>query len=402
MAYAEGLQDAAGADHVVFLGETTVPAGGWIAGGSESENNRVYLADNSLNLVFGDYAIITVKKTDLPAEQVHPRLYQWFEAGNCIFSWYSDAVSATLVPHPGTLPPAFAEAGETCLQMTFPEGNSGWFGQYIFHSYDEGEGQWYGQLIPGAHYRASVWLRQEGLPGGAVRFVINGPYELAQQTPWTVTGEWQQYTYDFVGPDYPTGGPHAGLGFEVTGPGTVWFDNFQVYHYDAAHNFAPFTPNRVSFDEMMAALPLTGAKPAIRFYPTSYAGHGAFPGPHLRCADTLRLNRPRQFGGRSTSEQHRGREYRYLVGFTGYGALRCGRTGDRPGDGRRRGRHAAGNGISLRVRGQCPRRGVHAHRQYRGAGRGHPRPAGRDDHPPDKLSLRAGRADHTDGAAGDR
>ncbi len=274
LAYAEGMQDATGADHVIFLGETTVPAGGWIAEGSESENNRVYLTDSFPDLAFGDYAIIIVKKTELPAEQVHPRLYEWFESGNRTFSWYQDTVSATLVPHPGTIPAEFTDPGETCLQMTFPEGNSGWFGQYIFHSYDQGEGQWYGQLVPGAHYRASVWLRQEGLPNGQVRFVINGPYSaLAQQTPWTVTGEWRQYTYDFVAPDYPTGGSHAGLGFELTGPGTVWFDNFLVYQYDAAHNFAPFTPNRVSFDELMAAMPLTGAKPAVRFYPTSYAGH---------------------------------------------------------------------------------------------------------------------------------
>lgn len=51
------LGDVSGADHVVFLGETTVPTGGWIAEGSAiTATNRVSLTNTSLQLAYGDYA----------------------------------------------------------------------------------------------------------------------------------------------------------------------------------------------------------------------------------------------------------------------------------------------------------------------------------------------------------
>lgn len=267
------LSDVRGADHVVFLDESSVPDGGWIAEGSSGAVNRVYLDGLDRSLAYGDYAMITVTKTRLPAGQVNPRLYPWFVDHNNIF-WMPEGVSAELVPHPGVLPSQFSEPGDTCLRAILPAGTGGWFGQYIFHALDDGEGQWYSQLVPGATYRAVVWLRQEGISKGAVRFMVNGPYEaLSQPTPWQVSGDWQQYSYDFVGPDYPSQGGHAGMGLEIYGPGTVWIDNFVVYRTGTGQEDAPFGPNPLSFDELMAALPPAGPKPAVRFYSTTYPGH---------------------------------------------------------------------------------------------------------------------------------
>jgi len=45
------LNDPTGADHVVFLGETTVPAGGWVSEGSSAGSvNRVHFADTDIGL----------------------------------------------------------------------------------------------------------------------------------------------------------------------------------------------------------------------------------------------------------------------------------------------------------------------------------------------------------------
>lgn len=266
------LQDVSGADHVIFLGETLVPDGGWVADGSEGTVNRVYLADDTVQLAYGDHAIITVIKTQLSADDVHPRLLEWFREDASLLT-VPGGVTATLVTHPGTIPPEFTEPGDTCLELLItPEHEGDRFVQYLFHGYDDSEGQWYSQLEPGAAYRASVWLRQEGLASGAVRFVGVGPYgSLSQTTPWTVSGEWQEYTFDFTGPAYPDPTQwHGGFGLEIAEPGTVWLDNFVVYRNDAAHGFAPFTPHRLSVDEMLAAMPEVGHKPAIRFYPLSY------------------------------------------------------------------------------------------------------------------------------------
>jgi hypothetical protein len=275
LSYAGGsdLNDSSAADHVVFLGETRVPAGGWVAqGASAGAVNRVSLEDASLQLAYGDYALLTVTKTRLLQSEVNPRLHPWFVDQANLF-WLPDGAAAELVPHPGALPPEFTGPGETCLQVTLPAGG-GWIGQYLFHAYDQGEGQWYSQLEPGAPYRLSVWLRQAGLPGGAVSFQANGPYaSLSQPAPWTVTGEWQRYTYDFTGPPYPQQPGHAGLGLAAAGPGTLWIDNFIVYRSDAVQDFAPFTPHHLALDELLAALPSTGPKPAVRFYPTTYPTH---------------------------------------------------------------------------------------------------------------------------------
>ncbi|HED53029.1 MAG TPA: hypothetical protein ENJ00_02355 [Phycisphaerales bacterium] len=277
LSYAGGtdLSDATGADHVVFLGETTVPAGGWVAEGeAPSDTNRVSLADTSLQLAYGDYAIFTVKKTKILQSEVDPRLHQFFEPEVGILSVPAGA-AADLVTHPGTIPPGFTDPGETCLKIT-ATGPGAFAGQTLFHGIDSGEGLWYSQLEPGASYRAEVWLRQEGLANqGAVWFGADGPYaSLTQQTPWTVTGQWQKFTYDFTGPAYPDASQaHAAIGLAFDGPGTLWIDNFVVYRDDAAHGFKPFTPNRLAFDEFMAAMPATGPKPAIRFFNETYFGH---------------------------------------------------------------------------------------------------------------------------------
>ncbi len=282
LAFAGGLQDETGADHVVFLGETTVPMpsaqlplGGWITEGSDGAINRVYLDSTTLGLVYGDYAFIVVTKRRLTADEVHPRLLEWFNPNVGILR-VPDEWDAELVDHPGTIPPAFTEPGETCQRLIAADSATRWIGQYIFHPYDDGEGQWYSQLEPGASYRAQVWMRQEDLTGDHVRFVSNGPYSaISQSTPWTVTSEWQLFTYDFSGPPYPTGSGHQYFGLEFAGPGTLWMDNFVVFRNDATHGFSPFTPQTVSFDEYLASSPATGPKPAMRFYPVNYPGHSS-------------------------------------------------------------------------------------------------------------------------------
>jgi hypothetical protein len=271
------LNDPAGAHHVVFLGETTVPAGGWVSEGSSAGSvNRVHFADTDIGLAYGDHAIITVTKKRLLASEVNSRLHEWFSEDVGILGNIGGTdPDMELVSHPGTLPSTFTEPGDTCLRVQVPASGAR-LGQYLFHGYDDGEGEWYSQLKPGATYRAEIWMRQENIPNGQVRFLATGPYEsLTQSTPWVVTGEWKKYTYTFTGPTYPNpSNGHAAFGIEIpSGAGTVWMDNFLVYRYDADHNYTPFTPKKEFFSELRASMPASGSKPAVRFYTTTYAGH---------------------------------------------------------------------------------------------------------------------------------
>lgn len=270
------LGDVTGAARGVFLTETTVPTGGWIAEGTGGQTNRVYVEDTATAFAYGDYAIITVTRLSLTEDDVHPRLLEWFNPNPNYLSPWDGNGSAQLVPHTGDLPPDFTEPGQSALQLTAGEGGA-WFGQYLFHAYDEGEGQFYSQLEPGAAYRAEVWLRQEGLADGQVRFLVGGAYAgTVEVAPWQVTETWQRFTVDFTGPPYPAPGSwHGALGLEVGSAGTLWVDNFVVYRNDAEHDFRPFTPNRLALDALLDSLPATGPKPAIRFYAITYHSHAS-------------------------------------------------------------------------------------------------------------------------------
>jgi hypothetical protein len=282
------MDDAAGADHVVFLGASTIPLpsvefpdGGYIAnddrdGDTGNDLARVYIAAKDLGLRFGDYAYIKLKTDYIGPETSPPDLREnWTGDHPYLTATNGGAWSGALVTHPAPVPAAFDDGGDTCLRATFPNTGVIRLGQYVYHRYDDSEGQWYSQLTPGARYRVSVWLRQEGLgDGGRVRFVFAGSQTYAgvnQTEPWTVTDQWQQFTFDFTAPEYPDDYQwHTSHNLEFTGPGQVWIDNFVLYRYDAAHEYRPFTPHTVSFDEMMASMPATGPKPAIRFYGTIF------------------------------------------------------------------------------------------------------------------------------------
>lgn len=273
------MSDITGADHVILLGEATIPYpsaelpnGGW-----DSENNRVYIDRSDLGLRFGDYVIITIKTTVLTAEMSHDRLSQWFNP-NAGFHFAPSEWNRKLVEHDyGTLPQAFVDddPGETCLEVEATTSDTKAFGNWLFHDYDYGEGLWYSQLHPGAPYKVDVWLRQEGIPSGEVRFTMGQSYSSENQsTPWMVTGTWQKYSYEFTGPAWPVGDRyHPSLELTFTGPGKLYVDNFIVYRNDADHEFRPFTPGKVAFDELMDWVSPVGKKPTIRFYNSSYATH---------------------------------------------------------------------------------------------------------------------------------
>jgi len=283
---AEGdFNDIAGAHHVVFLGEATIPRpsakfpnGGYIVnddrdGDTNNNMKRVYLDQSGLGLQFGDYAYMRLKTNYIGPETSPPDLRQDYQGDHPFFFFHAhEPWTGRIVPHPTPVPPEFDDRGETCLRVDIPRDGPIPLQQYVYYKFDDSkEAQWYSQLHPGTSYRVEVWLRQEGLGNaGKARFVFlnSETYAAASQRDyWTVTGNWQKFSYDFIAPEYPTTlTGHISHALEFTGPGKVWMDNFVLYRHDAKHEFRPFTPHEISFDEMMASMPTTGKKPAMRFY----------------------------------------------------------------------------------------------------------------------------------------
>ncbi len=276
-----------GAHHVVFVGQATIPGpsdkfpeGGYIVnddrdGKADNNMKRVSLDRSQLGLRFGDYAYMKLKTNFIGPETSPPDLRQHYYGDRPFFSGAADAWTGQIVPHPTPVPSNFHRRGETCLKVDVTRQGTIALEQFVYYKHDDKEGQWYSQLHPKAKYRVEVWMRQKGLADdGKARFVFRncGSYAaVSQQDHWTVTGDWRRFNYDFVAPDYPTEHhAHISHALEFTGPGTVWIDNFVLFRYDAKHEFRPFTPHTISFDELMATMPGTGKKPALRFYGTIF------------------------------------------------------------------------------------------------------------------------------------
>lgn len=273
------MGDITGADHVVKLGEATIPMpGGSLPGGGwMPSEDRVYIDRDDLGLRYGDYAIITIKTVNLTAKMSNDRLSEWFNP-NVGYTFTPDGWKLQLAEHDhSSLPSEFVaeDPGETCLKVEMLTTDAGNLGSWLFHAYDYGEGQYYSQLHPGASYKVDVWLRQEGMSTGEVSFNMSGAYDSqSQSTPWTVTGEWRKYSYEFTGPPYPVGYKwHPHMALQASGSGTLYIDNFVVYRNDEEHEFKPFTPNSTTFREFMDWVSPTGKKPTIRFYNSSYKTH---------------------------------------------------------------------------------------------------------------------------------
>lgn len=273
--------DIANAHHVSFLGIDSVrlpsaefPMGGFVVVTNAKDSTlmkRVYLKRGTLQLKQGDYAFIVLKAKYLGPEAMHARLdsNRWSSGP---MNADKKIIKQSLVSHPGVVPGDMVDPGESCLLLdAFANSGGGDFNasatQVIWYPYDTLEGQWYSQLHPGTPYRAEIWMRQEGIKNGQVKFTMNQAYSsLSQQQPWVVTSEWKKYTYDFVGPAYPTTGYHISHGLAFTAPGKLWIDNYVIYENDAKHDYKPFVPHQISMDEIMDAQPSTGKKGAIRFY----------------------------------------------------------------------------------------------------------------------------------------
>lgn len=232
---------------------------------------RVYVPADTPALQRGDYAVVSRRFDPFEMRWVHPRVRG---IGNPFdspaWNWNFDAAKTALalVAHPQPVPAAMVDPGETCLQVKAGPGEQS-LNQIVMIGTDMGgESIWYGQLEEGKRYHLSVWLRQEGLANnGAVTFSYSrNQYPGVKQT-FNVTGEWQEYTYDFTGGPPPVKEWHYGHQFTFSGPGTLWLDNCRISRVDDPADAAkPYVPDRRVLDELLASQPATGPKGVHRIW----------------------------------------------------------------------------------------------------------------------------------------
>jgi hypothetical protein len=231
--------------------------------------NRVYLQPGGPALSPWDYIVLERRFDNFDMKYVNTRVRgignpsdapEWY--------WRADLskVSFAFAPHPPPVPAEMVEPGETCLRIDAKAGEHQ-IRQFVFIGTNHGdESIWYGQLEPGKHYRLEVWLRQDGLKDGAVKFSYAGGYP-GIATNFTVTGAWQKFTYAFDGPPRPVEPNHFGHTLTFAGPGTLWLDNFRIYRCDAPSEAGQqYAPNRTVLDELLRSQPATGRKGVHRIW----------------------------------------------------------------------------------------------------------------------------------------
>ena len=261
--YAGYYLDLTNADHVAFVGRRQVsPKDGYVIDSPKQPFKAHFNLEDGIEILQWD--AIFVEKETVPDENGVPfeREARWTPDPKND----TEPVKIRCAAHPKPLP-AGVDFGKACLRLDLASGEHGVRQVCLGGS----NVAWYGQLIPGQKYRLEVWMRQNGLAnGGKVRF---GMFDNAYPTikcEFTVTNQWKQYTYDFVGPDFPPANQRPdGPGFWATGPGTLWIDNSRIFaYYDPADLEKPFVPVRQLVDEMTASQPASGQKGYLR----SWAG----------------------------------------------------------------------------------------------------------------------------------
>ena len=208
-------------------------AGYWIYRKSiaPAEENRIYITSGPDDppVAADDIYFIDHQSLNAPFQFANGRLTPneiWsLRCGN---SWpYGQPATKTRVRHPVAgalgLPD---DAGQSCLRFDTSGNQEVSIRQRIFTD----PTGYLGSLYPDRTYRVSVWLRQEGVPSGGVRFRLTADYSAADTTFTGVDGTWRKYEWTLPQIAYPTGANgtvEAVLSF--VGPGAVWVDNFSIH-----------------------------------------------------------------------------------------------------------------------------------------------------------------------------
>ncbi|MCC7376532.1 MAG: hypothetical protein IT581_17870 [Verrucomicrobiales bacterium] len=188
---------------------------------------RLQFADDGPPPITGDHAFVAVRWDNPPRDRVAERL----TFSSDVWVQRTSTNQGSLARDPSSTPP---NGGRTSLRMTSTSGEM----RVESHGQFDGAGQgFYPTLEAGKTYRLRGWMRQTGIPSGQVTAGFTSVYSGTQRT-YSVTGDWQEFTTDYVAPPWPGTGVVSVFQVRFQGPGTLWIDNLSFHEtsYDA---FAP-------------------------------------------------------------------------------------------------------------------------------------------------------------------
>ncbi len=186
---------------------------------SASSGYQIVLDGQGPAVQAGDIYFLSLICADAPVDKVHPRLATLATADT--WQIWGDRASITTRRDASTVAPA--HGSRTSLRITNTSDREGGIyqdiagasSQNVFNAFD-----------PRRRYRLTVWLKQEGVPGGTVEIRV-APYRETIHRTFTVTDHWACYQFTFTGPRHLAGSV-AHLRITSRGPGTLWVDDVQL------------------------------------------------------------------------------------------------------------------------------------------------------------------------------
>ncbi|MBD2766909.1 T9SS type A sorting domain-containing protein [Hymenobacter sp. BT664] len=186
----------------------------------------------------GDIYVISREANADLNQYCHPRL-TWVRNGNNTWSKNVDdqdglGNEADVTKELSTDVPPNGGTTSCKIRNTNPNNREVGIGQYFSNSPESGEFS----FEPAKTYRFTVWLKQTGIAGGTVNLKSSGT---GINHNFTVTGTWQQYTFDVSGVQpIVNGGAVDFLRLTFNGVGTLWIDNFTLH--DASYPLFALSP----------------------------------------------------------------------------------------------------------------------------------------------------------------
>jgi hypothetical protein len=234
----------------------------------DKQEERVYFEGNGPALEKDDYIFFNRILTEIEPCYTNARV--GFEPGLTGFfgtTWSaSNGVQQEIAPHDPALTTTFKDGGKSALKLVSGVGEQSIM-QNVFTGANGDANNWYTQLEPGKNYRMEVWMRGENLSNdGKVVFDYNNnvPGYADLSKTFSVTKDWQKFTYDFVGPARPDKAGIFGHRFRWTGVAaanagarsTLWLDNARIFRYDSTrrpHQSLRAQPDRRERDDRQPA-----------------------------------------------------------------------------------------------------------------------------------------------------
>ncbi len=197
-------------------------------GATITSSYRITLDANGPPVQAGDIYVLSLNPDDAPLDKLNPRMA--FLIPQDTWAIYPQWNMTPVVKLRDASTVAPENGGRTSMKVTISTTMQG--GIFQFNSANPDSGV-FNAYVPGRTYTVELWLKQQGVASGQVRFWMN-VYSPTISHIFTVTNQWAKYTWSFTGPNPPPAAAGtASINITFNGPGTIWVDNVRIYDASA-------------------------------------------------------------------------------------------------------------------------------------------------------------------------